>query len=117
MTTMTENDKRIALEQRIVRFMLRELSKAGWIPTHVDTGDDDDPYVPVSGERQTMEEVTSVDTCSITFGKPYSSRVHGVLVVLGNGVDVIADYSDYEGDNFTVTMDRITDLITEKYDQ
>ena len=53
-----------------------------------------------------MEHVFAVDESSLRFQKP-GFNVHGVLLVGGNGVDIISDwnYTDGDPDGFSACMD------------
>lgn len=108
--------KRLALEEKIVRKLIRDMKQEGWTPGWVYT----DEQEKVSTETQTLDAVCSVDESTITFVKGPASKQnrHGVLLVKGNGVDVICDWDFSEGDEdgFSAAMDRVTDAIMEQYD-
>jgi hypothetical protein len=103
---------RLNLEAKIVRSLIRDLKAEGWIATSVYT----DMHEDVRTETQTMDCVFSVDESTITFSKDGKRR--GVLVVLGNGCDVIADYnvSRDESDGWNALMEATTDALMEQYD-
>ena len=126
------NEARVALERRIVRAMIRHLKAAGWSVVSVYNGDD--TAYPRT-EARVMEEVFSVDEVSLRFiatgaleahdGErgigglvpverryendwgPDNMPVHGVLLILGNGCDVVSDWNYTEGDpdGFAKAMD------------
>jgi DNA-binding transcriptional regulator LsrR (DeoR family) len=90
----TTIEKRIEIERRIVRHLIREAKKAGWIAVAVDGGDE---VIPVFGETETMDAVFAVDEATIFFWKTPEGdkrRTRSALIVLGNdGYDCIADHS------------------------
>lgn len=114
---MDDNRKRQKTERAIVRMLLHGLKSAGWNATYVDTGDDISPYVAVRTETETMDQVFSVDTSTITFENAAGNR-HGVLIVLGNGIDTIADYSHAQDDldGFGVAVDAVYDAVSARFE-
>ena len=91
------------LERRIVANLIAHLRKDGFRPDYVYDGGD---HIRVTSAKAAMEVVFSVDEATLQFRKPGFSR-HGVLLILGNGVDVISDwnYSLGDPDGFDAAMD------------
>lgn len=95
------------LERRIAWNLLKHLESHGWKAGALDDGDgmqrideNDNPA------KAAMELLFNLDGAIISL---YQSRnvYHNVQIVLGNGVDIIADYSFAEGDadGFREVMD------------
>lgn len=111
--------KRLNLEERIIRKLIRDLKKAGWMPVQVWDGEG---IVVVTTETQTMDAVFAVDESTILFQlktRVPNQRVrHSVMLALGNGIDVICDYSFScdDPDGFDTTMGTITDEIIEQFE-
>jgi len=80
------------IERMIVRKLIRECKKAGFVPVKVW---DSEEYQTVRTEAETIEAVNSVDDSTIHFA-PVDNLEQwgrtGVYIVLGNGVDCISDY-------------------------
>lgn len=87
------NEARIALEQRIVRKLIRMMKAAGWAIAKIDDGGE---VFRNSTEAEALEIVFSVDESWITFSS--GSAAHSVYLVLGNAEDVVCDYGFAEGD-------------------
>lgn len=101
--------KRIEIEKKVVRNLIREMKKAGWEAYAVNDGEE---LVKCRLESEVMDAVFSVDESGIKFKK----NVGGVclkrsaLIVLGNdGYDAIADNSlsnpEIPEDDFDAVMD------------
>jgi hypothetical protein len=101
-------EKRIELERKIVRHLIRTMKKNDWRLYGVDNGDG---VRFVNGEKEAMEAVFAVDESSIHFfcNLEDSSNRHSVLIILGNGIDCIADHSYSESDNFVKLMDEVSE--------
>jgi hypothetical protein len=110
------NEVRIAVEKRIVRALIRHMRAKGWAVFAVFDGDG--TRYP-RFEAEVMAEVFNLDEVSLRFAKaehlarmarpavdgdglndwgPRGVPVHGVLLVLGNGEDVLSDWNYTEGD-------------------
>lgn len=87
------NFKRLKLERKIVRHLLSTALAAGWTVEAVDDGGFDDARC--TNIDEVMEAVFSVDESTIFFNKTIEGvkKCLGVLIVLGNGIDCIADNS------------------------
>jgi len=86
------NETRIKLERRIVRTLIQELAAAGYLPVKVWDGGE---YVAVSALDETMDAVFAVDDSTIHFApkdKPEEWGRRGVLIIGGNGEDIISDW-------------------------
>ena len=104
-------EKRIELEKKIVRHLIRTMKANNWNVFAVDDGGDE--LETVKGEKEAMEAVFAVDEATLHFfnSEPkgtYGVR-HSVLIVLGNGIDCIADHSYSESDNFVKLMDEVSE--------
>lgn len=90
---MNANELRIQEERRIVRGLIRHMRRAGWRVVRVDDGED---CPKVRTEEQAMAAVFAVDDARLVFGK--GDHKHGVLLIGGNGEDIISDWSYFAGD-------------------
>lgn len=105
------------VERRIVWNLMSLLQANGFRPTGVFDGDD---FTEVADAKAAMELIFNLDEASVRFAPSYATdlehdeenrffdpREHGVLLVLGNGVDCICDWNYTEGDEdgFNRTMD------------
>ena len=96
-------EKRIAMERRLVRKLVRIMKENGWIAARVSDGEES---VRVSGEEAVLAVVFSVDESAIRFEK--DGKAHWVSIVLGNdGYDAVADYSysHRDPDGFVAIME------------
>ena len=99
--------KRIAVERRLVRHLIRVMDLAGWKISCIDDGGE---FVKINSELEAMETVFSVDESRIYFKK--GAQKHIVLIVLGNdGFDAIADYSTSvdDVDGFSAVMNKVSE--------
>lgn len=103
-------EKRMEIERRVVRHLIRSMKAAGWRVFAVDDGD----VVKVNTEEEAMDAVFAVDEASIVFKK--ESGVGTVrrtaYIVLGNdGWDCICDHSCSNAgiaeDDFEKVMDEV----------
>lgn len=103
-------EKRIDMERKVVRNLVREMKKAGWIAINVFDGEE---TIPVINEAGVMENVFAVDEARIVFRKavvPLAPMRRCAVIVLGNdGYDCIADCSVsndlIKADDFSAVMD------------
>jgi hypothetical protein len=99
------------LEHRIVRVLIRGLKKHGFLVHSVAH----DEYVRTPNERLAMWEVFEVDECTLRFRKVGTDKLFGVLLIGGNGTDIICDYSLPDGEPvWEKVMNEITDKIYEE---
>jgi len=114
------NAKRIDLERSIVRGLIRHMKAAGFVAYRVNDGGE---MVYVKGsEKAAMEAVFAVDESSLRFipvsasalrGSLKANYEHGVLLIGGNGCDIISDwnYTDGDADGFNKAMDAYCDVL------
>lgn len=97
-------------ERAIVRRVIREAKKAGYLPEVTWDGGE---YVKTPNESAVMDAVFAVDEATVHFdaGKGNNGKSHGVFFVLGNsGWDVISDY--HCGDEeFNAVLSRVNDYV------
>lgn len=91
---------RQATERAIVLHLLTTARAAGWPLAYVNDGGDE--AVRCHSDEEGMAAIFAVDDCTACFRavKPTDRGtkhpVCGVYIVLGNGIDCIADYHAYE---------------------
>lgn len=102
------------LERRIVAALIAHVLSAGFKLHSVNDGDE---ITPVSTAKEAMELIFNLDEASLRFYKGgrkgetqdalSADDWHGVLLVLGNGIDIVSDwnYSTGDADGFNATMD------------
>lgn len=95
------------LEHAIVRLLVRELSKDGFKLHSVYDGGD---YLTTRTLRAAMDAVFAVSESTLRFARAGEYRLYGVLLIVGNGEDVLSDWSCDLGP-FSAAMDRICDLV------
>lgn len=95
------------LEQRIVATLCKEMRAAGWDVWQIDDGGDD--MEPVHTAQEAMEHVFNLDECWLYFRKQTTQGWvdHPVLLICGNGADIISDwrFTDGDADGFSALMD------------
>jgi hypothetical protein len=81
----------IELEKKIVHHLLNTAKDAGWVCNEVNDGGDD--LVKCKSITEALDAVFAVEEATLCFSKVIDgkTKVCGVFVVLGNGVDCIAD--------------------------
>lgn len=116
------------IERVIITALLRDMRAAGYQPAAVWDGGDyvmarpdgscgsrEKAEVPARIVRALLDEeafevIDSVDDCTLHFtnhnAQTWGNR--GVMIVLGNGEDVISDYHSPSGEAFTTIIDAIT---------
>lgn len=77
-------------EKTIVRRMLAALAKQGFTPVSVNDGGDE--LVRVSTTAATIDAVFAVGVARIYFERD-AKHVGSVLLVIGNGDDIVSDWS------------------------
>jgi hypothetical protein len=82
--------KRQRVERSIIRRLLLEASRAGFTVAEWYDGEE---YIDVSKlkEREIIATIFEVEEGTLAFTKTGDDR-HGVLLIIGNGPDVISDY-------------------------
>lgn len=83
------------LERRIVWNLLKHLEDGGWTVFEVD---DTDEVTQVTGSKHAMELIFDLDQADISVGNADRSRTHLIRLIMGNGIDIISDYTYSEGD-------------------
>lgn len=81
--------QRLAIERAIIKHLIETMAAHGWTLHHVFDGEED---VHVSSVDAALDAVFSVDDSTLVFENDRHRR-HWVLLILGNGYDVISDYS------------------------
>jgi hypothetical protein len=126
MSATRSNGTRIAVERFIVRELIRHLARHGWSPY---INDDGGEHVYCPTEERAMASVFAVDESRLHFaptslvndcraaeGSKRAMRdarmradrkCHAVLLICGNGEDIISDwsFSDDPADTFKAAMD------------
>lgn len=103
-------EKRMEIERRVVRHLIRSMKAAGWRVAAVDDGD----VTKVNTEEEAMDAVFAVDEARIGFMKETESGtvLRTAYIVLGNdGWDCICDHSCSNAgiaeDDFEKVMDEV----------
>lgn len=96
---------RIRREQRITAGLIAWLGTQGWTVESIGGGDDGDDKV--STPKEAMELAFNLDEVSLRFQKGASN--HTVLLVFGNDLDLISDwsYSKDDVDGFNAAMEAL----------
>ena len=91
-------------ERRIVRKMIRKLAAEGWT---LDAVNDGEEILTGLTLTQAMRYIFDVDLSYVYFKGPAGQR-HYVMLVCGNGEDIISDYSFTQNDDvFSKVMDSL----------
>ena len=99
------------LERRIVAGLLLQLRRAGMPCTSVYDGEE---FVRVSTDQEALEVAFNVEVPHIHVGEldEIGRGTHAIMLVLGNGEDVLSDWSG--GENaFSKLVDAFLDTINE----
>lgn len=88
------------LERRIVANLVAHLARRGFLPHSVHDGE---LTTRVYSAKEAMELIFDLDQVSLRFQRGTdrhrsSGKIHGVLLVVGNGVDILSDWNYTEGD-------------------
>lgn len=103
------------VERRIVANLIAHMQRAGFSVRNVYDGEDvhqiRNGHAP-EAIKKAMEHIFAVDESSLRFRKIEADHAkqwpaHGVLLIGGNGVDIISDwnYTDGDPDGFSTAMD------------
>jgi hypothetical protein len=116
-----DNAIRIAIERRLVRNLIQHLRKHGFVVFRTFDGD---TFEYPGDDGATMDFVFNLDEVSLRFiHKDVEARglsharaarhEHGVLLILGNGTDIVSDWNYYtdDRDGFNAAMDALPDPI------
>ena len=93
------------VEVKVVTKLFEMFEEEGWVPKKVDDGGD---YVPVTTWSEALETIDSVELSTL-FVVGGSQR-SWVTLILGNGVDVVSDYS-CSGPALEALMERHADWV------
>jgi len=106
-------EKRMELERRVVRKLIRVAKEHGWTCVAVDDGEE---RVRCDGEAEAMDAVFAVDESVMRFKHADHKATHCAVIVLGNdGWDAIADWSVGDGwADVMEAMDAYTDKLCEE---
>lgn len=81
-------------EQRIVANLIHHLEQAGFKVMSVDDGEEDNC---VSNMKEAMELIFNLDEARL-WVKKEGTEQHVIMLIMGNDLDIICDYSYAEGD-------------------
>ena len=93
------------IEARVVTKLFEMLEEAGWVPKKVDDGGD---YVHTTTWGEALEVIDSVEWSALFVTDGVQTR--GVVLILGNGRDVVSDYSCSDP-SFEALMERHADWV------
>jgi hypothetical protein len=90
-------------ERRIVANLIAHMEREGWKVQGVHDGDGFDKAADM---KAAMELIFNLDLARLYFEK--GSDEHGVLLVLGNDMDIVSDwsYSENDADGFNAAMEK-----------
>lgn len=83
------------LERRIVANLINHLAAACFVPVAVDDGGE---RVKCNTAKEAMETIFSVDESHLIVGKLGAPKNHAILLIGGNGVDIVSDWNYTQGD-------------------
>jgi hypothetical protein len=95
-------------ERRVVATLCALMLERGWVPVAVWDGE---RLEKTTDAKSAMEFIFNLDEASLRFAKPSNPKNwHGVLLVLGNGEDIVSDwnYSRDDADGFNADMEAVT---------
>lgn len=100
------NETRMKIERLIVGGLIDMALAEGW---DLDSVYDSEEHIATPTKQEAMDAIFAVDDSTVRFRKN-GSRLRGVLIVLGNGDDVISDYSYPEADpeGWNGLMERVS---------
>ncbi|KVV40800.1 hypothetical protein WT27_12775 [Burkholderia territorii] len=84
------------LERRIVANLIAHLEAGGFQVIGLYDGDD---LTAVTTAKEAMELIFNLDEASLRIGKAGTDIDHGILLIVGNGIDIVSDYTYSEGDS------------------
>lgn len=110
-SAMLTVNQRLALERVIIKHLIQTMANHGWKVDHIWDGGDE---IRATGIGDQLEAVFSVDESQIIFENS-AGRQHWVSIILGNGIDVISDYSfaAHKADDFEKVMTEFVDPFVE----
>lgn len=91
-------------ERRIVWNLFKHLSTEGWFPTSTWDGEEEEK---TNSPKHAMEFIFNLDSVHV-FVKKDGQKPHSIFLVLGNGIDIVSDwtYSQTDSDGFNALMDK-----------
>jgi hypothetical protein len=89
------------LERRIVANLIAHLAARGFVIREVD---DYQELHRVQGVKAAMELVFDLDGCNLHFHETATGKMRCLVLVLGNGTDILADYFAHQGDAFDLAL-------------
>jgi hypothetical protein len=98
------------LEHAIVRLLVDELHKAGWLAKETYDGEE---YVLTRTMKAVLDTVFGVEEATIFFVNA-TKNIQGVKIVRGSGDSIISDYHSTHK-NFADTVAQVLDIISEGY--
>lgn len=106
-----ENDARLYVERYIVETLIDRALAEGW---KLDSVFDSEEYIKTRTREKALDAIFAVDESTVRFTKD-DSPLRGVFIVLGNGCDVISDYSAPNPENdrqdWNGLMDRVNEWV------
>ena len=94
------------IEVKVVTKLFEMFEEEGWVPKMVDDGGDD--YILVTTWSEALEVIDSVEWSALFVTDGVQTR--GVVLILGNGRDVVSDYSCSDP-SFEALMERHADWV------
>lgn len=97
------------LERRVVFNLIAHLERAGFAVAGVHDGDE---FTECADAKAAMELIFNLEEASLCM-KNTSGKQHGILLILGNGLDIASDwnYSEGDPDGFDAAMDDFLDNV------
>ena len=93
-TKVSPNGK---LERRVVANLIAHLAARGFVIREVH---DYQELNRVAGVKEAMELVFNLDGCNLHFHETATGKMRCLVLVLGNGTEILADYFAHQGDAF-----------------
>ena len=99
-----KNDARLDVERFIVEKVIDRALAEGWLLHSVF---DSEEYIDADTKAEALDAIFAVDEATVRFTKN-ECRLRGIFIVLGNGRDVLSDWSAPEDDpeDWNGMMDR-----------
>ncbi len=107
---MNENERRMQVESRILGTMLRILRENGWLPDAILL---DEGWEKTPTRKAVRELFDNLD--EIRLRVTNGSKTHTILLIRGNGPDLISDYTYNIWDTFESTMDKVNEYVDRVY--
>lgn len=98
------------VEKQIVTKLIEMLDEAGWKLKWVS---EEDFELTVKDSKEALETIFDLEQPSIIFQK--NGRTHGVLLIPGNGVDIVSDYSFNPSDDFDAVLKKHGEWVAENF--